>query len=268
MLPILPETAWREFRSAPKTRGHNLTTHQALIADPTGREHKCFVKASPPGYPMPLAEGLAWLVAEALDLPRPKFAALLLLPVCKLRQCMPLDQHWIQTPYALAFCSSTVDGKHVTSPWKWLARMRTVRAFSHDDVSRIAAFDMWIDNQDRNSGNLLRTKAGDYVPIDNEFALYSLIWAAANITVESKTLRAQAGTMLKPAGYAKFEGSMMVAATEHKGAFIKCSPTLQEFLMKMAANPVEGTQATAAILQFLGQRADPGWLANELGLIS
>jgi len=268
MLPILSETAWREFRSAPKTRGQNLTTHQALIADPDGREYKCFVKASPLDYPMPLAEGLAWLVAEALDLPRPKFAALLLLPVYKLRQCMTLDQHWIRTKYALAFCSSTVDGKHLTSPLKWLARMRTVRAFSHDDVSRIAAFDMWIDNQDRNSGNLLRTKAGDYVPIDNEFALYSLIWAAARIAVESKTLQAQARAMLKPTGYSKFEGSMMVAATKHKGAFIKCSPALQDFLMKMSANPVEGTKATTAIMQFLGQRADPDWLANELGLIS
>lgn len=146
--------------------------------------------------------------------------------------------------------------------------MRTVRAFSHADVSRIAAFDMWIDNQDRNSGNLVRTKVGDYIPIDNEFALYSLIWAAANISVESKTLRAQARAMLKPAGYSKFESSMMVAATEHKGAFIKCSPSLQEFLMKLAANPVQGTQATTAIMQFLGQRADPDWLANELGLIS
>lgn len=47
MLPILPPGAWLEFRGAPAKKGQNQTTHQALIADSTGREHKCFVKASP-----------------------------------------------------------------------------------------------------------------------------------------------------------------------------------------------------------------------------
>lgn len=268
MLPILPETAWREFRSAPKTRGQNHTTHQALIADASGREHKCFVKASPVGNPMPFAEGLAWLVADALDLPRPKFAALLLLPVQKLRRSMPLDQHWMATEHALAFCSSAVDGKHINSPWQWLARIRVARAFSHEDVARIAAFDMWVENQDRHAGNLLRTKAGEYIPIDNEYALYSLVWVAAGFTCASQSLRAQALAMLKPAGYAKFEVSMLLAAKKHKGAFIQCTPSLQKFIMTFVADPVAATHATAAIVEFLGQRAHPDWLANELGLIS
>ncbi len=63
MIPILADSAWREFRSAPATKGQNHTTHQALIADHDGHEHKCFVKASPQGNPMAFAEGLAWLVA-------------------------------------------------------------------------------------------------------------------------------------------------------------------------------------------------------------
>lgn len=95
MLPILPDTAWLEFRGASAKKGQNKTTHQALVVDAAGREHKCFVKASPDEYPMAFAEGLAWLLAEALDLPRPRFAALLVLPVQKLKLHMDLDQYWM-----------------------------------------------------------------------------------------------------------------------------------------------------------------------------
>lgn len=268
MIPILPETAWREFRSAPKARGQNHTTHQALIVDAAGQEHKCFVKASPPAYPMAFAEGMAWLVADALNLPRPKFAALLVLPVQKLRQCMPLDQHWHLIPHALAFCSSTVEGKHITSPWSWLARLRAAQAFKKQDVAKIAAFDHWVENQDRHTGNFLRTKAGDYIPIDNEFILYTLVWAASGFSCEHKSLRAQAQALLKPVGYTNFEVSMMLASKEHQPAFLKATPALQQFIFAMVADPIRATETTSAILQFLGQRAHPDWLANELGLIS
>lgn len=267
MIPILPETAWREFRSAPTTRGQNHTTHQAVIADANGQEHKCFVKASPPGYPMPLAEGLAWLVLDALGLPRPKFAALLILPVYKLRTCMPLDQHWAAVPHALAYCSSTVDGKHITSPWKWLARIRTARAFQHEDIAKIAAFDSWVENQDRHASNFIRTKSGDYVPIDNELILYTVLWVAMGFTYTHHSLKDQALSLLKPPGYTKFKVSMMLASKNHHAAFTSVAPALQQLVHALVADPVEATNATTAIVQFLGQRAHPDWLANQLGLI-
>lgn len=268
MIPILPETAWREFRDAPKARGQNQTIHQALIADASGQEHKCFVKACPAHYPMPLAEGLAWLALEALGLPRPKFAALLVLPVHRLRTCMTLDQHWSNIPYALAFCSSTVEGKHITSSWQWLSRIRAARAFSREDIAKIAAFDMWVENQDRHAGNVIRDKAGTYVPIDNELILYTLLWVALGFAYEPRSLRAQAQALLKPAGYAKFEVSMMLASKDHHSAFLKVSPALQQLVFALVSDPVMATNTTTAILQFLGQRAQPDWLANELGLIA
>lgn len=268
MIPILPETAWREFRSAPKARGQNHTTHQALIVDASGQEHKCFVKASPQGYPMPLAEGLAWLALDALGLPRPKFAALLILPVHKLRNCMPLDQHWAHVPYALAFCSSTVDGKHITSPWQWLARLRAAQAFNREDIAKIAAFDMWVENQDRHTANFIRDKAGAYVPIDNELILYTLLWVGMGFAYAHQSLKVQAQALLKPAGYTKFEVSMLLASKGHHAAFLKVSPALQQLVFALVADPVKATHATTAILQFLGQRSHPDWLANELGLIS
>lgn len=70
MISILPDSAWREFRSASVSKGQNHTTHQALVVDHTGQEHKCFVKAAPQGNPMAFTEGLAWMVAKSLDLCR------------------------------------------------------------------------------------------------------------------------------------------------------------------------------------------------------
>lgn len=267
MIPILPDSAWREFRSAPASKGQNHTTHQALIVDHAGQEHKCFVKAAPQGNPMAFTEGLAWLMADALDLPRPKFAALLHLPVQKLRQCMPLDQHWMGYQHALAFCSSAVAGKHITSRWNWVAAFRAARAFSHQDVARIAAFDVWVENQDRHTGNFLRTRAGDYIPIDNEFILYTVVWVASGISCVPHSLRSQARAMLKNAGYLKFEASMVMASQQHEQAFLKVSPSLQQFITTMIADPAQGAAAATAILQFLGRRAQPDWLVNELGRI-
>jgi hypothetical protein len=267
MIEILPETAWREFRSHPKSRGQNHTTHQALIVDQQGQEHKCFVKASPANFPMAFAEAFAWLVADALDLPRPSFAALLHLPIHKLRQFMPLDQHWMNVPYALAFCSSTVEGKHIASPWRWLAHLRATKAFKNDDVARIAAFDVWIENQDRHTGNFLRTRDGDYIPIDNELILYTLVWVSSGFSYAHNSLRKQAQAVLKVPGYTKFQVSMVLASKLHEAAFVKSEPALRQLIAMMVADPVQATATATAILQFLEQRAHPDWVANELGLI-
>ena len=243
-----------------------MTTHQAVIADSAGKEHKCYVKAAPQGSPMPLTEAVAWTIASALDLPRPQFSAVLVLPVQKLRQHMKLDQHWLTYQHTLAFCSSTVVGRHLSASWLWLAQLRKAKAFMHADLPRIAAFDMWAENQDRHTGNFLRTREGNYVPIDNEFILYSLVWAAAT-TVGHQSLRQEARAVLKAAGYTKFEFSMVLASKLHEAALQKASPALNQFICALHSDPSQGVAVATAILQFLYQRAHPDWLANELGHI-
>lgn len=268
MIPILPETAWREFRGAAPKQGQNLTVHQALIADSSGREHKCFVKAAPHGNLMPFTEAVAWMLAEALDLPRPKFAALLMLPVQRLRSHLKLDQHWLHYSHALAFCASTVDGKHISSRWQWLAHLRKAQAFRHEDVSRIAAFDLWVENQDRHTGNFLRTRDGTYVPIDNEFILYTLVWQAANVAVQHHSLRREAREVLAAAGSGKFEVAMLLAGKLHAAALVKAAPALRQFIVGMHPDAKAGMAFASNILTFLDQRASAEWLANELGHIA
>lgn len=267
MIPILAESAWREFRGASNQKGQNQTIHQALIADAAGVEHLCYVKASPHGNPMAFTEGIAWMIAEALDLPRPPFAALIHLPVYKLRQCMPLDQHWMQYKTVLAFCSSSVGGQHITSRFKWLYALRTARALKHPDVARIAAFDYWVENQDRHTGNFLKTHGGKYIPIDNELILYTLVWVASGFGYGHNSLRGQAQAILNHKDYKDFTVSMALAAKQHEAGLVSVASSLQAFILNMVPNSVTAQDMQRNILGFLRGRADPTWLAGELGCI-
>ena len=50
-------------------------------------------------------------------------------------------------------------------------------------------------------------------------------------------------------------------------ALQKASPALQQFICALHSDPSQGVASATAILQFLGQRAHPDWLANQLGRI-
>lgn len=266
MIPILPTTAWREFRGATEA-GQNMTCHQALVVDATGREHKCFVKAAMHNSPMPFTEAVGWLLAEALGLPRPQFAALLFLPIPQLRKHLKLDQHWHGYEVALSFCTSSVDGRQIGGRWQWLANLRKAKAFGHRDLPRIAAFDHWAENQDRHSANFLRDRSGAYIPIDNEYILFSIIWAATTV-VAFQSLRNEARQVLSSAAFVQFEAAMVVASRTHADAIAKAGPSIQLLAQKMCPDPDAGAQLAAVVRQFLRERSEPGWLANELGHIA
>lgn len=266
-LLLLQSSAWVEYRGRPTLPGLNQTTHQAIIVDPSGQHHKCYVKAAPVGFPTVFAEAVGWLIAEALDLPRPKFAAIVMLPLAKLRQSMPLDQHWLRYPEVPAFCSSVVDGKHLTSRWKWVSQLQVTKAFKAEDVARIAAFDAWVENQDRHSGNLLRTKDGRYIPIDNEAILYSLIWETLGITFAPNSLRLQAKSLLKAGSYRQFEARMILSAQKHASGFNAAWPALDNLVRAWVPDPLQANNVSATMRQFLAPRAHSDWLPNQLGQI-
>lgn len=188
MIPILPDTAWREFRGQPK-QGLNKTTHLAVIQDPAGKLRHCYVKMTPDDWPSPITEAIAYLIAEALDLPRPGFAALLFAPINKLKDCLKLDQHWLRSSHAIAFCCEAVPGRDLNQMWKWIADIRKAKFFRSPEVGQVAAFDLWTANQDRHTGNVIKS-GGRYVPIDNEYILYPLLWNNVTFRVQFQTLLA------------------------------------------------------------------------------
>jgi hypothetical protein len=268
MLHFLPATAWREFRGVPRSRGLNQTTHRALIEGPTGEHHLCYVKLAPPEFPTPLTEALAWLLAEALDLPRPGFAGLLVLSLDNLRRNMPLDQHWSRYREHLAFFAEAVDGKSPAHTWRWLARLRLQGLYKRPEVARIAAFDEWVENQDRHSGNLLVTRLGKCVPIDNEYVLYSILWVGrAGLPVLHGSLLSEARALLSSRAHNQLILEMAREAQRHDVALASAAPAMQATVMAVMPDPTAAAATWNAVHQFLTPRAHPDWLARRLGVI-
>jgi len=269
MIPILPATAWREFRGEPSQKGLNKTTHLAMVEDGTGKWHRCYVKGCPPNWRTPLTEAIGWLIAEALDLPRPEFAALVMVPLDKLRAHMALDQHWLNYPEMLAFCASAVDGKSASHGWKWLAHLRTKRIYERPEVARVGAFDLWADNQDRNTGNLIVKPSGECVPIDNEFILYSLLWAGqVPFSVGHTSLLAESEQRLSSHAQTRFKVDMAQQGKKHQSALSAVAPRLHQAVVSLVPDPAAANALSANVQQYLGSRAHPDWLATSLGVIA
>lgn len=267
MITILPSNAWREYRGVPPKKGLNQTTHKAMIADHTGKLHHCYVKVCPPNFPTPLTEAIGWLIAEALDLPRPEFAALIMVPLNKLRQCMPLDQHWLNYPDTLAFCSSVVDGKTASYGWKWFAHIRSAKIYKRPEVARISAFDYWVDNQDRNTGNLIVNGDGHCTPIDNEFILYSLLWKGiVPFSVNHNSLLVEGKKYLRGDVYDRFVMDVAFHSKLHDAALSVVIPKLQ-LLVQTIVPPQQASALWIQIQNYLVSRSKTDWLANELGVI-
>lgn len=270
MIPILPPHAWREFRAPAPNQGSNKTTHLALVEAPDGKLHKCFVKMVPNGWPSVLTEALAWLLAEALDLPRPEFAAIVPVPVPELRRLMPLDQHWVGYGGLWpAFAASAVEGKALAQRWRWLYMLQSRSALSHNDVQRVAAFDEWVDNRDRNLGNVLRTSSGRFVPIDNEFAFFQPIWTAIapGFGVGHNSLLLEAERRLTSDGFKQFKVKTAVSSDAHIDAYSRAKPALMQTIAALAPGPA-GTQLAAAVDHFLSPRAPKTWMCQHLQVIA
>lgn len=268
MISILPSTAWREFRGEAKHKGLNKTTHQAMIEDPTGKLHRCYVKGCPANWPTPLTEAFGWLLSEALNLPRPEFAALVLVPLDKLRSHMHMDQHWLNYSEMLSFCASTVYGATSPPAWRWLAHMRTKRVYKRPEVARISAFDYWVDNQDRNNSNLIVKRDGDCVPIDNEFILYSVLWnGKVNFQVAPKSLFVEAKRFLGGNDYARFTVEVARQAKLHDAAFAMAEFKLKETVNLLIPDATAAKNVWNSVEQFLSPRGKPDWLSNQLGVI-
>lgn len=265
-MDVLPAHAWREYRGTPLYRGANMTTHLALIQSPSGRQHRCFVKMAPTHWPMPLTEAIAWIISDALNLPRPAFAAPIIVPIDRLHRAMPLDQHWLAAPTALGFCTEAVEGKGFAHTWKWVALYRTRRFFMSPGVRRIAAFDEWLENRDRHTGNVIKRADGEYIPIDNEFVLYSVLWNGI-INVTHQGLLREGRAHLRIGEHQRFQVEVALAAKEHALALQAAVPRIEAVIRRLCPPPL-AHNVRNAVLTFLTPRADSAWMSTHLGVIA
>ncbi|MDN3987002.1 HipA family kinase [Zwartia vadi] len=271
MIDILPSSSWREFRGEPPNKGLNLTTHLALVEDPNGKLHECYVKICPQNWPSPITEAIGWQLIRALNLPAPDFAALIMIPMNRLRQSMKLDHHWLNYnhPETLAFCVSAVEGRPLISSWKWIDSLRKKNAYKKAEVAAICAFDHWIDNKDRNTGNLLKKKNGEHVAIDNEYILYDLLWNGKfGFEIGEKTILSEAKQILNTKEFDSFKVAVAHHGGNHLAALIAIKADLSKLIFTLLPDRALAQQLWDSLDTFMTARADAAWLPAELGVIA
>lgn len=269
MIPILPSTAWREFRGLPAKRSSNLAVHLASVAGPDGRVHRCFVKPAAVDSPTVLVESIAWLLAGAVGLPRPGFAAILMVPTSPLRSNVKLDPSWDGCNECVAFCSEAVNGEDLSQVWvtgRWLARANTLK-IKH--MPALAGFDEWIDNADRHGGNILTTGKA-VIPIDNEYALYDEIWRKRYPTrgaVQRQSILDAARALLHHKALHRFQTDACLASREHQHGLASVKAAVVQTVDALVHDRAEAASISNDICAYLDGRAHGAWLPNRLGVI-
>jgi len=264
-VPILDASAWREYRGKPSSSGINETTHLAKVADVTGKLHDCFVKLLPDG-PALLCEAIGWLLARESDVACPTFGSIVLVPVEELRKCQPLPSRFDGMDRCPAWCSEVAAGKSVRQVHKWAFLLARSNCLHSNDARKIAAFDLWSDLRDRNFGNVIQSAKGRYVAIDHETLLHDLLWIPAGRSYEERSLLVEARKALSTSNFQRFQVDMAGAANGHANALQNAQPDIVDVITKLV--PGNAAAVTQIIIQMLAQRAQSGWLANQLGVIA
>jgi hypothetical protein len=260
---ILDQSAWREFRGVPPSQGINPTTHLARIADPAGKLHDCFVKLLSPRTPALLCEALGWMLAQASDVPSPKFGAIVLLPLAGLRKQVALPPVYDGMAVCPAWCSEVVAGDTVKQVHKMSFMIAQGNCLRSKDARKIAAFDKWTDVRDRHFGNVIRAAEGGYVAIDHETLLHDTLWVGVGSWGEHSLL-IEAQKRLTPKEFKRFRADMELAAKGHAKALVDATAAISDLIGKLF--PAEAVAKTAKVMDVLSERSKAGWLTATLGV--
>lgn len=269
-VPMLDESAWREYRGQPGRATAN-STHIAVVADETGVERLCFVKLAPDlNKPTLLCEALGWVLAGHAGVRRASFAAIILVDKVKLAKSQELTFECSSFPgdFIPAWCSEAIPGNSVLSSAKSATKPGMQFIVEHKtflnsaDARKMAAFDQWTGLRDRNMGNVIRLKAGGYASIDHETVLHDTLWGTSDFNHHCLVKRAE--KVLDAKRIKAFKVEMTRAAAGHSEALTNASRELQALLELMLPGALE-THASA--MAFLSARSQAGWLAGELGVL-
>lgn len=178
-IELLPTGAYFRFVEA-ISEGNQAFTHAALLR--VGSQMRRYYIKSYQNAAKPLFNEISgFLMAAEAGLPQADSAALIALPGVLLDKIHPskgfsLQAHWP------CWCTTAITGSDGT-------HLPTATTYFNCDFSAIAddlrawkglpallAFDEWVANVDRNTGNLIRLSAGDYAIIDHGAILTGPEW--------------------------------------------------------------------------------------------
>lgn len=262
-LEVYDAQAWREFRGTPSSKGLNETTHLAKIADTTGKLHSCYVKLIKPTTNGLLCEAIGWTLALYADVPRVEFACVVMVPIRELEKHMALPTWLAGYDYFPAWCAEIVKGNSLAQVCSWQVASARASCLKSIDTQKMAAFDFWADNMDRNFGNVIRSDIGRYVAIDHETLLHEILWLPLGIKYEPRRLFDNAKVALSKNALDTFMSNMLAAATTHQIALNNAEAEIKIVIQKLLG-VMPGSSIGQQVYNFLLGRSDTTWLPNQL----
>jgi len=261
-LEVYDSQAWREFRGTPSRMGVNETTHLAKIADSSGKLHSCYVKLIKPQTYGLLCEAIGWTLALHADVPRVEFACVVMVPLRSLEKYLTLPSWLAGHDFYPAWCAEIVSGKSLAQVYSWRAASARAACLKSVDTQKMAAFDFWADNVDRNFGNVIKSDVGRYVAIDHETLLHEILWLPFGIKYEPRRLWDNAQD-LPPNAKNDFRMNMLAAAATHHTALAKAEGEIKSVIQKLLGVKA-GSSTEQQVYNFLLGRSDTSWLPSQL----
>ena len=270
---VVTETAYKRFIGRLKSSGWNSSSHFAEIDFGEGRETSV-VKLLYLDHLWPQAgnEAIGFVLAKVGELPAPEKAAILVADAAWLAGMMGSD-YPDDAPHegdVLAWCASLMPHlKNAT--WTEPEKDQVLLAALKSDCGpRIAAFDIWLCNADRNAGNLLRLPGGTWAVIDHEMIFMTKEvrgdWRAGPIddlpgrsTLLDKARAFHAEGTLNDKQLSDIESRMIVFADAHAAIAAEAAPRLGPLLQHIYQESDPGN-----VLRFIQNRAPGTWMRDQL----
>lgn len=269
-----------DYRGAAKgsvvTDGQKAHTHIALIdIDPSKKPARCYVKLYPDQIGNKEHRGIVnemvgHVVAVSMGAPVPNNAGLITLHASQLANrpawASPdsnLVGWWVEDAAAPSLKAYYEIDEKTQAPAILMAKLQRVREelAKSEHVNLIIAFDDLVANVDRNIGNLLRVKKGQYVMIDHGLCFASESWEISDLDPSLNFLNKLNVILDSSSQFLPFRHAT-VRAHEHLAASI--DPAMKALLkwLPYAVNDAE----SAAIERFIRHRANPSGITERMEL--
>lgn len=274
---VLADTAYKGFRGRVDHPGWNGSAHFATLDFGDGARDPAFVKliTHTAHWPQLENEAIGHALARHADMDCPAKAAILVASAEFFIEQM--GEHYPssapRTGDVAAWCASL--HPHLTdAAWLHGDEDLAMLALLRTDVGvKIAAFDVWLCNADRNRGNLLRLPHGRWAVIDHEMLFMTDSvrgdWRAAPIahlpadsTLWRKAKHLHRTDRLKTKDLRQIESGMVEFADSHARVAKETAPRLRPLLETLTA-----PEAAQNVLDFLHARSHPTWMRNAVNVI-
>lgn len=277
--PILGDADYLGYLASIDHRGANASTHIADIRYPVQRAPvRSVVKLLPPSGLQACNEAISWLVLRAIGVPSPRMAALLVLSEKKAKAVLGariVSNEFVQDGHVMAWAAQWQDSRSIRALFagsvaddKWLSVLKT------EVGSQLAAFDEWLHNRDRNTGNVLYAGDGSCIAIDHEQVFNFQNWHAADLQHAAEygdslriLDRAQRGNKLKPEEWRYITNAMIHHSQAHSEALNVCRQQVEELLLKVYQAEF-GAKFAERIFKFISVRCSDQWMQQRVGALA